>query len=139
MMLFALQVAEAIPAVVAPVSVWTPAMIGTVIGALATLITTLGGTAVLIIKEIRATKTVVESNASQGAAAGAVRDEKLGRIEVLVNGRYSEVLSELATVKHLLAQATGNPDDAASALVARIRSDDQATRLAAAAALPKTT
>jgi hypothetical protein len=116
------QIIEAVPAVVAPVSAWTPAMIGAVVGAIATLVTTLGGVAVLIIREIRAAK-------NEGQLAGDARDAKLGRIEVLVDGRYSEVLKRLAAVQAQLATATGNKVDAAEAVIAQSHSDEQEARL----------
>lgn len=80
-------------------------------------------------QESRATKTAVEINASTGAAAGAVRDAKLDNITILVNGRYSQVLQELADVKGLLAAATGRESDRVKAELAQGQADEQAARL----------
>lgn len=74
-------------------------------------------------------------NAAAGAEAGAVRDAKLDHITVLVNGRYSQVLQELADVRHRLATASGLASDHLQAEVAQARADDQAGRVVAAAPL----
>jgi hypothetical protein len=50
---------------------------------------------------------------------------KLDRIEILVDGRYSEVLQQLADVKKLLAKATGQPDDYDRATAAQTQADRQ--------------
>jgi hypothetical protein len=82
-----------------------------------------------------ATQATVEQNAAAGAAAGAVRDAKLDNITVLVNGRYSQVLQELADVKRLLAASTGTVEDHMKADAAQVRADDQAGRVTAALAV----
>jgi hypothetical protein len=111
-----------VPAVVAPISSWTPATIGVALTGLAGMISAVGAAAALIIKEIR-------SKAAVGAAAGEQRDLALNRIELLVDGRYSAVLEELAEMKNLLANATGDPMDRAKATLAKGDSDAQAKRV----------
>lgn len=54
---------------------------------------------------------------------------QLDRIEILVDGRYSEVLQELADVKQLLAKQTGAPADAESAQHAQRKADEQEHRV----------
>ncbi len=58
--------------------------------------------------------------------------KRLEHIEILVDGRYSEVLQELADVKRLLAKQTGEPSDKDRADQAQRRADDQANRVKAA-------
>jgi hypothetical protein len=65
------------------------------------------------------------------AAANVQQNAKLGRIEVLVDGRYGEVLQELADVKRLLAATSGLKVDQDKAAEAQTRADDQAARVAA--------
>ena len=121
-----------VEAVVAPVSAWTPATIGVLLTGAAGLTAALGTAAGLIIKEIRA-------NAAQGMAAGQIRDQKLNRIETLVDGRYSDVLRELAVVKAQLAVITGDHRDVAKALIAQENSNRQDERvLAVESLLPPT-
>ena len=57
---------------------------------------------------------------------------KLGRIELLVDGRYGQVLQELADVKRLLAAESGKESDAAKADIAQKNADDQVSRVLAA-------
>ena len=92
-----------------------------VIGAIVTGVVT-------IISALRATKVAVETT----VIADVKRDEKLDRIEVLVDGRYSQVLQELADVKALLAKATGLPLDEAKAVVAQTTANEQAVRVSEA-------
>jgi hypothetical protein len=62
------------------------------------------------------------------------------RIELLVDGRYGDVLQELADVKRLLASITKLPADQAKAEAAQGKADDQAKRvIAATIATPKVT
>lgn len=79
-------------------------------------------------------KTDVIAEQTEGIADTNVQqDVKLQRIEVLVNGRYGEVLQELADVKRLLAAESGRTADATRADQAQQRADLQAARVAAAA------
>lgn len=55
---------------------------------------------------------------------------KLDEIHILVDGRYSQVLQELADVKKLLADATDTAVDKRAAVVAQENADDQASRVA---------
>lgn len=147
----------AVPAVLAPVSMWTPTTIAAVIAGAATLIGAVATAAVQIIREVRATKqtvlqnaeagaiaggqrdrkldaiaTTIVQNAEAGAGAGGERDRKLDRIEVLVDGRYSQVLQELADMKKLLADLTGTAVDRAQATIAQATADEQHRRVTAA-------
>lgn len=118
----------ATPAAVAAVSVWTPATVAVLITATAALIAAIGTAAAAVIREIRA-------KASVGAAAGEQRDQKLDRIEILVNGRYSQVLQDLADVKRTLADVSGTARDQAAAARAQQTADDQHARVRAAGGL----
>lgn len=82
-------------------------------------------------QESRTTRTTVEQNAAAGAEAGAVRDAKLDNITILVNGRYSLVLQELADVKRQLAAVTGREIDRVAAALAQQAADEQAARVVA--------
>lgn len=76
-------------------------------------------------------KKDIRDNAAAGAEAGAVRDRKLDNITVLVNGRYSLVLQELADVKRQLATVTGREIDKVAATLAQQAADEQAARVVA--------
>lgn len=78
-------------------------------------------------------KKDIRDNAAAGAEAGAVRDRKLDNITVLVNGRYSRVLQELADVKQQLAAVTGREIDRVAAGIAQQHADEQAARVVAPA------
>jgi hypothetical protein len=93
----------------------------TVIGALTTAI-------ISIITTVNKTKDTVDKVAN----ASTARDVKLDRIEILVDGRYSQVLQELADVKRLLAAESGKPSDLVKAQEAQIKADDQKSRVDAA-------
>jgi hypothetical protein len=98
---------------------------------------------VTIIKELKATKEVVKEtknviaetkaavveNAAQGAQAGDIRDVKLDRIELLVDGRYGKVLQELADVKRMLAAESGKDIDKVKANDAQDLADEQQKRV----------
>lgn len=58
--------------------------------------------------------------------------KKLDNITILVDGRYGEVLQELADIKRIFAQTTGLPADATKADVAQETADAQHARTAAA-------
>jgi predicted butyrate kinase (DUF1464 family) len=82
---------------------------------------------------------VVEAKQEVVAVANAtmLQDRKLDHIEVLVDGRYGEVLQELADVKKALAEATGRIADKTRAENAQKRANDQAARVEAAGKPPK--
>jgi len=90
--------------------------------------------ATAIITAWRTGSRVTEAKVAVAAVAAATthQDQKLDRIEILVDGRYGEVLQELADVKLLLAHATGREADTSSADSAQLRADNQASRVAAA-------
>lgn len=73
-------------------------------------------------QEVRATRQTVDEH----AAGAAVRDGKLDRITVLVNGRYSQVLQELADVRYVLAGMSGRAEDQRQAQLAQERADAHA-------------
>jgi hypothetical protein len=52
-------------------------------------------------------------------------DRKVDNVTLLVDGRYGDVLKELADVRGILAQRSGAPHDIARAVEARKESDDQ--------------
>lgn len=94
-------------------------------GAIAVIIGALATGIVLIIKAIRETKTVVD----KVATVNNVQTNKLDRIEVLVDGRYGEVLQELADVKRLFAENTGKAGDMTKATEAQNKADEQVARV----------
>jgi hypothetical protein len=57
-------------------------------------------------------------------------DKKVDNITVLVDGRYSEVLSEIATLTDVIANASGLPGDRLKADAAKLRADSQSARVA---------
>ena len=85
-----------------------------------------------VLAETRGVKTEIIKNAATAAISGEHRDRKLERIELLVDGRYGEVLQELADVKALLAAITGKPSDLLKAQIAQTKADEQVSRVAAA-------
>jgi hypothetical protein len=111
----------------------------TVIGTVAiTVIGALVAGIIQIIRVLHETKAKVEANTATLVDTGIHRDAQLGRIEVLVDGRYSQVLQELATVKALLATRTGTLEDRRSADSAQRAADDQAARVVASVPPVKT-
>jgi hypothetical protein len=58
-------------------------------------------------------------------------DKKVDNISVLVDGRYGEVLRELADVRGILAQRSGSEKDIERAVSARAESDAQVARVTA--------
>jgi len=85
----------------------------TVIGALVAGITS-------IIVTVRASKKV-----DTVIAATTGQDAKLDNITILVDGRYSQVLQELADVKRLMAETTGSTADSKDAAKAQKTADAQ--------------
>ena len=110
-------------------SLLTPTIIGSVSAAFAAVIGALSTATIAVLREIRSTKNLIKGNAQVGAAVGEERDRKLDRIEVLVNGRYSEVLQELATVRQAIADASGRSTDKMLADRAQQRADEQHARV----------
>ncbi len=99
--------------------------ISLVVGGVVTIIGAIVTGVISVINALRVTREKVEQVASSSAISG----EKLNRIEVLVDGRYSQVLQELANVKLLLANATGLTLDADRAKIAQRTADEQAKRV----------
>lgn len=122
---------------VSPVNI---AVIAAAVAGLVTVITTVVTGTIAIIRALHETRadivTKVESNAAVGKTVGEARDKKLDRIEILVDGRYSQVLQELADLKQLVATRSGVADDQAEADVAQRRADSQAFRVAASIQVP---
>ena len=85
-----------------------------------------------VLAETRDVKAEIIKNAATSTMAGQHRDRKLERIELLVDGRYGEVLQELADVKALLAAITGKPSDVLKAQIAQTKADEQVSRVTAA-------
>jgi hypothetical protein len=84
----------------------------------------------------RKTAAKVDDAAAVTAAHNATQSTKLQRIEVLVDGRYGQVLQELAAVKRLLAAESGLASDKTKAAVAQARADEQEARVAVADTVP---
>lgn len=114
-------------ATIAAITAAAVTVIGTLTGGIVSIIVALRDTRA----KVAETKVAVEHNAELGRKAGAARDQKLERIEVLVDGRYSEVLQELADMKLLLAKSTGLRADHDQATSAQQRADSQHARVAA--------
>lgn len=89
---------------------------------------------VKIIKALRETKVVIEDVKD----LNATQDIKLDNITLLVDGRYGEVLKELAHLADLLALETGRASDRKAANVAEDKYQDQKFRVDQAADIAKT-
>jgi hypothetical protein len=91
------------------------------------IVTGIGGligiffTALTSYRNSKKTDTIAATNANQ--------DVKLQRIEILVDGRYGQVLQELADLKRLLAAESGLPIDKEKADAAQVRANEQAARV----------
>lgn len=125
----------------------SPALVAALATGLVAVIGAAAGAAQKILQELRVTKTLVaqaqavivqtkdtvEANAVHGQRAGTMRDKKLDNITLLVDGRYGEVLQELADVRQLFATLTGQPGDQARAAAAQAAATAQIARVAVAA------
>lgn len=101
---------------------WT-ILIPVIVAGLVTIIGAVSA-AVLAWQTKAKTVTIAETNLEQ--------DVKLKRIEILVDGRYGQVLEELAEVRRLLAAESGLASDHDKANIAQQRADSQAARVTAA-------
>lgn len=122
-------------ALVQPVSTVAPGLLNPPVlvafgGVVVAIIGAISTAALAILREIRSTKTLVTENAVRGAEVGVKRDAKLDRIEVLVNGRYGEVLQELATLRQSIANVSGKHVDQMLADAAQARATNQVTQVA---------
>lgn len=93
----------------------------------ATLIGAITTAAVTVIKALRDTRRAVDDTNTE-------QIRKLDNITVLVNGRYLQLLQELAEAYALIAKRSRREGDRRVAAEARQRAEDQAARVAAAAA-----
>jgi hypothetical protein len=119
-----------IPLPTTGVAAWlTPATLLGIGGLLVTIIGALTKAVIAVLQEVKSTKRLVTSNAEVGAQIGEQRDRKLDRIEILVNGRYGEVLQELATLRQEVATHSGKAGDQALANAAQVRATDQIKRV----------
>lgn len=84
----------------------------------------------VIIGGVIATLSAVIIGVRMMNGSNAAQSVKLNEIHLLVDGRYSKVLDELAIVKQLLANVTHSTSDQHSANIARQNADDQAGRVA---------
>ena len=91
-------------------------------------ITAFGGMIVLVIGSIGSAVVLIIKQAQTKAAIVEIKP-KLERIELLVDGRYGEVLQELADVKLMLADKTGKLDDKLRAEQAQTKADEQTKRV----------
>lgn len=127
------QLAGTYPPVPIPVT-FSPAAI-TAFGAMAVLVIGAMVTGVVtiirVLAETRTVKTAIAVNAQTSERVGAQRDTTLKRIEILVDGRYGDVLQELADLKELVAGMTGKPTDILKAQAARRKADEQVARVTA--------
>jgi hypothetical protein len=107
------------------------AYVAAVTAGIVAIITALVGGIVGIITAFRTGHKIDQTAVAVEAVSHETNSQsrKLERIEVLVDGRYGEVLQELADVKKLLADATGRPADMQRADSAQKRSDDQSSRV----------
>ncbi len=87
----------------------------------AAVVTILGALFAGIGKLIRQSQKIAETNKKQ--------DKKLDRIEILVDGRYGDVLQELADLKRLFAENTGKKADMEKADHAQKKADEQTARV----------
>lgn len=111
---------EVVPIIVK--SIWTPEAITATIAAVGGILTILGG----ILIQLR-------NSRKSGETAGAKQDAKLDNITLLVDGRYGEVLKEIAGLRRLVAEQSGLETDMKGAVDAQLKADEQAARVTAAA------
>jgi len=96
----------------------------TVLAAVGVLATIIGG---LIVNIIVARKNqAIIKNVEQKTLG---QNKQLSNIEILVDGRYGDVLQELASVKKLLAESSGLASHRVEAEIAQIKSDKQEARV----------
>jgi len=79
---------------------------------------------VTIIRAIHETKKAVDVVKDTNIR----QDAKLDNITILVNGRYTEVLKELASLRQIIATTSGLKRDQDKADAARALADDQSSR-----------
>jgi hypothetical protein len=91
------------------------------------IVTGIGGLIGIFFTALTAYRTSKKSDAI--AATNVKQDVKLQRIEILVDGRYGQVLQELADVKRLLAAESGLAIDHDKAAAAQSRANEQAARV----------
>jgi len=103
-----------------PSDIFTTTGVVTILAAFGVLVTTIF-TAYTAYRSKIATEEVKKVNLDQVV--------KLENIEILVDGRYSAVLQELADVKNLLAISTGLPSDELKANKAQVIADEQAKQV----------
>lgn len=96
----------------------------TVLTALGILATVIGG---IIVQIIVARKTQAEVIDIKSETTNQTK--QLENIEVLVDGRYSDVLQELASVKRLLAKSSGLQIHIDNAEKAQVKADEQESRV----------
>jgi hypothetical protein len=128
----------------------SPTLIASVATALVAVIGAAAGAIVRVLRELQlgrsvlqatreavaTTQAVVQENAEIGRQAGKMRDQKLDNITILVDGRYGQVLQELADVRQLLATHSGTTSDQAAASIAQQAADDQERRVEQSKARP---
>lgn len=128
----------------------SPSVVATVTTAAVTIIASIATAVVKILREIRDTKQEIRTtkyvaaetqravvqNARIGQDAGNERDRKLDQITILVDGRYSDVLTQLATVLQSVATQSGIPADQHRADAARGEASAQDTRVRDARSTP---
>ena len=96
-------------------------IIGALSAAIVKIIQALNESRINTKQVVEQTKTVVEQNNEQ--------IKQLNRVEILVDGRYGEVLQELSDVRRLLAAQSGTTADSDKADAAQVKATEQAKRV----------
>jgi len=96
-------------------------IIGALSAAIVKIIQALNESRINTKQVVEQTKTVVEQNNEQ--------IKQLNRVEILVDGRYGEVLQELSDVRRLLAAQSGTTADSDKADAAQVKATQQAKRV----------
>ena len=95
---------------------WTPAAVVAIVASLGTLLTSIGA----FIVTIRTKEKVVEVE-QKVAVDAAAKDVKLQELHVLVNGRFTQALEEIADLRELIAEK--DQTNSSKALAAKARND----------------
>lgn len=114
-------IVEAVPAFTEPSSVIIAAGTAAILAILAAISTA----TVKIIHALRSTTAIV----AETQAINKTQNKKLDKITVLVDGRYSAVLQEMADLKLAVAKLSGLPADKVRAVDAQKRATEQAARV----------
>ena len=115
-------------------SVAVIAVIGAITAAAVTIIGAWNNRVVRAVGEnvVSKAEAVAGTLAQKVESAARGQDKQLNKIELLVDGRYGEILQEMADIKAQYALVTGREDDRIRAEAAQKRADSQKSIVARA-------